>query len=454
MVVPVNTGEFIASMSLFTTSFTTAMTTLTSQLTMTHTKIQTGFMQLVAGITKDLTSAAMKMDVNFVKLSKDMIMGSAKLSADITKFGAGLKLDMLKNTKDLIFQDKIRAQKQALDDKQSRWKNFMQRVAQFGKAMSMFARVWPIIKVAIVLIIIFGNLLFYVIMVIAWLGAAILEVIYFIISLPPFIQAIWLLFFLISDGIPFILYTMVFGGLLILILFACVLMLVFDIVTAGKLRDIVLCQNNPAAWYKVPVHHLYNKFERGIMCSRPCKKNYYPNETGTSCLKLPKESPSFCPQAQIMRFYSGDGKKDGKYMFAKMKTKSNMNYLSKPPEKREQDLLGNFIEKRKFLQECNNPDNPMGMTKYDPLTLNICSNIESMTNSDTAKFDPKIFPKLNNVCSQGFCDSRATYPFCTRLNKVSDTGSADLIKKIILAMIAMIAFTVTIIIIFAYANEV
>ena len=77
-----------------------------------------------------------------------------------------------------------------------------------------------------------------------------------------------------------------------------------------------------------------------------------------------------------------------------------------------------------------------------------------MTNSDTAKFDPKVLPKLNKICGQGFCDSSATYPFCTRLNKVSDTGSADLIKKIILAIIAMITFAITIIIIFSYANEV
>ena len=147
MVVPVNTGEFIASMSLFTTSFTTAMTTLTSQLMMTHTKIQMGFMQLGAGLTKDLTSAAMKMDLNFLKLSKDMnvgslklskdmISGSTKLTTDITKFGAGLKLDMLKNTKDLIFQDKIRAQKEAMDLRVSGRSNFMQRVAQFGKALA------------------------------------------------------------------------------------------------------------------------------------------------------------------------------------------------------------------------------------------------------------------------------------------------------------------------------
>ena len=370
-------------------------------------------------------------------------------------------------TQKLIFQDKIKEMAKKAEDanKTKNWfmkfldgkgkwmKDFAQRAMQFAKFMAVIARFWPIIKVFIAVIIIFGNLLFYVIMIIAWIGASILEVIYFIISLPPFIYILWFIFFLISDGIPFILYSIVFLGLLGFILVFCILMVAADLFTGGHLKNLILCQNSPTGWYKNPSHHLTNSFSRGLFCSRPCKKNYYPDETGTSCLKLPKNSPSFCPQAQIMRFYTGDGKKDGKYIYGKVKTKGNMQYLSKSPNKREDSILENYMNKKKFMEDCNNPDNPMSMKSYDPLTLNICANIESMANSNITRFDPKIIPKLSKVCGQGFCDSKSTYPFCTKLNKVSDTGSADLIKKIILAIIAMITFTMTLIFVFTYANE-
>lgn len=433
-----------------------------------------GLIPLNASMTAGLTNLAAqimgqgtKIQMGFMKSSMDAAKWTQSFGMNMTKWGNDFKMTTMKNTKDLIFQDKVReAQQKAEDAKKEKnwWAKFLdgkgkwikdvgQKIVQFNKFMLMIARFAPIIKVFLVIIIIFSNLLFYVIMLIAWIGAAILEVIYFIISLAPFIHILWFIFFVVTDGLPFILYTMVFLALLVILTIFCAIVAFLDVIFNGKLKSLILCQNSPASWYKVPSFHMYNKFERGLFCSKPCRKAYYPDETGQSCVKLPKGNPPYCPQAQIMRFYSGDGKKDKKYFYSDMKTKSNLKYLSKSPASREDALLDHYLNRKKFMEDCNNPNNPVGMSKYNHLTMSICANIDAMANSDVGKYKPELIKKLRKICNQSFCDSKSTFPFCTKLSTSSESSCGDILRKVILAIISLIVFAITVIFIFAYLNE-
>ena len=351
-VVPLNTGEFIAGSA-----------TLTGAISGAAGAVVGGVAGLTAATTAGLTAMT-----SATIAQTAAVLGQETAETTLNKVMEGMKMGNW-------FMKWIAS-------KMMKMRSILIKIIQFVRFMAMLARFWPIIKVFIAIIIITSNLLFYVIMIIAWIGAAILEVFYFILSLPPFIYILWFIFFLVADGIPFIVYSMVFLAILAFILVFCLILTAVDLISGGHLKILTLCQDTPLGWYKTPMSHMSNRFERGVMCSRPCKKNYVPDEIGTSCIKLPKESPSFCPQAQIMRFYSGVGKKDGKYIYGNVKTKGNMKYLSKVPSEREDILLNNYLAKKRFLENCNNPSNPGNMLKYDPITLNICANIESMANSD------------------------------------------------------------------------
>lgn len=426
----------------------------------TTTALTTGLQSLTMKLSADNVKRDMQMKQNFssfeTKLLNQMKMDAdslKKMSNDIS--GKEMKQEGTQH------QDKKKTRWQEWMDEKGKWvKEVAQKVAQFNKFVMMIARFAPIIKIAVAIIIITSNLLFYVIMVIAWIGAAILEVIFFIISLPPFIQIIWAVYFVISDGIPFVLYMLVFLTLLLIITAFCLLASFIDIITGGSLKNIVLCQNGPAAWYKVPNHHLKNRYERGLFCSKPCREGYRPDDSGQYCVRQPKEAPSYCPQAQIMRFYTKEGKNDSKYVYRDLKTTGNLSYLMKTPDKREDMLLEHYLKKQRFKEDCSlrpknsdNSSNTADMTKYNPLTMNICANLESLSSSDVMRHDAETIMKLREVCNQAYCDSSSTYPFCTSLSGRMESNGADLIRKIIMAMVAMICFVVTMIIVFSYINQ-
>lgn len=358
------------------------------------------------------------------------------------------------NTNQIETQKKASWFSKWLDGKGKWLKDFGQKIVQFNKFMIMIARFMPIVKVFIVIILIFSNLLFYVVLIIAYFAIAIVEVIYFVLSLPPFIYVIFLIYFLIVECIPLLIYSMLFLSLLVIITIICIAVLALNLLSGGMLVNVILCQNSPSAWYKVPSFHLTNRYSRGLFCSRPCQKRYYPDPTGLNCQKLPKETPSFCPQASLMRIYAGDGRKDRKFAYNDYKTKANLKYLMKTPERREDELLQFYIKKAEHLDKCINSENIYSLNKYAPLTRNICANLEAMKSSSSlGKFSEKEIKKMEVVCSQSFCDSRASYPFCHKLTSISDVDFSELIRKIITAIIAIIVFILTMIFIVAYINE-
>ena len=423
--------------------------TVKSELMSLGTKMSTSFEKLGAGLKSDISTAT----TNLITDSKE---ATVKMIAQNKE-----------STTNLILQDKAQAKQQemeALGKKKDKWTQFMedkgkwmkdvaQKIAQFNKFMMMLMRFMPIIKVFIVIILIFSNLLFFVIMLFAYIGAALLEVMYYILSSEPFISIVWFIFFLIADFCPFLIYCAIFGSLMGFITIVCCLLALVNVITKGKLNVLMLCQNSPAAWYKNPNYHLKNNYERGMMCSKPCRTGYYPDEIGTKCLKLPKEAPSFCPQAQVMRFYSGEGKNDWKYTYKMVKTKGNLRFLSKMPEMREEILLKSFLFKKKFLEGCNNKDDPHSMVRFNSITLNICANLDTLTESRIKKIDPQTLKKLRVSCTDSFCSSTSTYPFCNKPGITDGSDGVELIRKIIMAIVQIILFSLTIRFVMFYSQD-
>jgi len=310
---------------------------------------------------------------------------------------------------------------------------------KFVKFIKAFAIFVPIMVIVTGIIMIATTGLYYVVLIIAWLAIAFIEIMYFVMSLPPFIWVISAIFFFITIVIPYFILAGLWLGLLLIITLLCLGIAFLNVISGGQLQFLVLCQNSPTSWYTIPSFQHGNKYMRGLFCSKPCKKGYFPEgDDGKTCTRLSKGAPSYCPQSQIMRFYTGVGSNDGQFSFADYKTKGNTKYLIKPVNEREDVLLDHFIKKVKHLERCRDLNNPDNITRYDNVTKNICANIDILQKT----LPEKDFARLTFVCNEAFCGSKASYPFCAKMSKASDINLSELVKRIIFAIAAILKFCV------------
>lgn len=331
--------------------------------------------------------------------------------------------------------------------------NFRQSLVQHIAYLRESKKFYPLIILVLLILAIFTDLFRYVLMVVAYIVLAIILVAYEVLSLAPFIWVIFLFFFILFEVVPFVVITTLLLALLAFVTLVCLLLAGLDKLLGGRLRFLVLCQNSAGAWYMTPSHQFMNKYSRGALCTRPCMTGYAPNETGGSCLRLPVDAPTYCPQAEVMRVYSGEGRNDLRYDYKDFGTAKSMRYLLKRPHEREEMILKHYLEKIRFLDKCTNPKNPHSMAKYNHVTMNICASLAAMKQNGFQNLNDTDFQKLERVCSQGFCDVRNSYPFCSRLSNVSSIDKSDLIKKIVYAIIAITVFAISIFMVLFYMNE-
>ena len=343
-----------------------------------------------------------------------------------------------------MMQDKIIANKEDLFRKKesmTKRQQFFFKVAKgikyFNSQMQMVARFYPIIILVLGIIAIAANLFVYIMMAVAYVAIIFVKIWYFLTSLPPFYQLLFVVWFIIVDFVPFLIYTAIFGALLIIIVLFCCLIAFLDVITGGALKKLALCQNSPGIWYQTPNFQLTNEYSRGLFCSKPCRKEYAPDVTGTSCVRQPRQNPPYCPYAEIMRIYTGVGRKDGKYFYDKFKYKNNIQYLQKSPQDKETHLFNFFMKKKKYIEQCNTRDKRFQFQTYKPALLNICTNIDSYAKENKHGLTEKDVARLRNVCNQAFCSATSSYPFCGPLKGVNSYDNDELIKRIILAIIAI-----------------
>lgn len=299
--------------------------------------------------------------------------------------------------------------------------NFMRALFQFFAVIVFFR----------MLIGFFSKPLEFIMLGFACIFLAVFYVIYYIFSIPPFIWVPFIIWFTIFDIIPLVVYVVVMLALFIVITLFCIVLGIINWATRGALKNLVLCQNSVAAWYKTPNFHLSNRYERGVFCSRECFPGYYPDNSGMYCIKVPNGAPSYCPQAEVMRMYTGKHN-DRKYYFKDFQTNGNIKYLMKSPAEREEMLKEHYLNKRDFLEKCER-----SMTNYNYMPLSLCANLDTM---DKNNIDAKTLNKMKKVCSQAFCNAKVNYPFCSVLAGGSDDDESDFWKRVMKVLIMVITF--------------
>lgn len=329
--------------------------------------------------------------------------------------------------------------------KEEIWQRFKlaQKIASFLKFMAFLQRMLPILYLILIILAFFGKPMEYIMLFIAMVTVCIIYVIYAIITLPPFILVPMLIWFIFHDIVPLIAYCIVFGALLVVILIVCLIVSALNTLSGDKLVNIVLCQNSPLSWYKTPNFHYTNKYERAMLCFTPCKPRYKPDITGQGCVKLPGASPAYCPQAEIMRIYTGI-RKDRTYDYKDYNINGNVRYLTKTPLQREEILKRHYLDKIDFMNVC---DNTMG--DHNNISLAICSAVEMIQNDKenpmTKNMNADDINKLKKVCIQAYCNSKNNYPFCSQISSRTIDDDSDIVKKVIKLAIFIIIFMLIVI---------
>lgn len=324
---------------------------------------------------------------------------------------------------------------------QKAWEAFKntQGIRQFIMIMAQIQRYLPILFLVLMILSFLAKPVEFIMLTIGIISVTFIYILYSIISLPPFVYIPMSIFFVIHDIVPLIAYSILFGALLLFILVICLVLAAINGITGGALKNLVLCQNSPESWFKTPNFHYTNKYERGIFCSKPCLARYKPDTTGLGCEKLPKAYPAYCPQAEIMRLYTGK-RADKAYKFADFNVFTNLKYLKRTPLRREFLLKNHYIEKIKFMNSCKE-----NMSEYNSVALGICSSIDIIPddklNAFTSNMSKREINRLRSVCKQAFCNSVNNYPFCSLVGTNNEEDS-ELIRKIIKLAILIIVFMV------------
>jgi len=290
----------------------------------------------------------------------------------------------------------------------------------------------------------FGTLIDIFTLIIATLLSILLTIVYAILSLPIVVLIPFTIYFVITEVVKFVVFSIIYLALFALVTLVIVLLTIVNICSGNKLKNLALCQNSPGAWYRTPNYQKGNKFERSILCAKPCPTNYAPDSaTGFMCMKIKKGIPNYCPKAEIMRIFTGYNRKDKKYTYPDYQTAMNMKYEGKLPSQRERILLDHYVKGDDFFEQCG------AMNKYDTMTRSICAGIDTIAATQPNGMSERDVKRLTRVCNQAYCNSRygGAYTVCSSLTSFNDDNLSTLIKNICMIIFSVIMFTIVVILI-------
>lgn len=296
----------------------------------------------------------------------------------------------------------------------------------------------PIAGLASAIIGILSKPLEFIVMLIGGIILAVIFVIYKLLALPPLVWIAFVLWFIIMRVIMLIVYTIVIGVVVVFICFILLVITFINYVTKGKLNKLVLCQNSPLSWYQVANYHLGNKFERSLFCKSACAPGYQPDElTGEFCNRINKGSPSYCPQAEIMRIFSNFSRYDTKYIYDNFDPTTSFWFNFMTPEQKENEYKNYYLKRQQFFTKCND-----SLGNYNNVSLSLCAALDMMKKNNYNGMSDRDIARLQAVCNQGFCNSKSRFFFCGKFgtNDNESKGYGEIIKLFVKLFILAVLF--------------
>jgi hypothetical protein len=318
-------------------------------------------------------------------------------------------------------------------------KNTRNAMIKLAKTFAMVARFYPIILVALIILAFFGQPLEYIMLFISGIIVSILWVFVYILGLPIINIIPYTLYFLAVYFLPLMAYTIILIIVFLIVTLLCGVLAALNVATGGSLNKWLICDNSPTSWYTTSSYHLDNKYRRSFFCGKPCGARYEP-DGDSNCKKVDSSQPSFCPQAEIMRIYSGN-KNDSVPHFLDYNTTDPL-FTLKTSKERKELLKEHYMKKMTFLNNCSGP-----LKTYNNVSLNICANLDNFEKNET--FNKGYIEKMRIVCKQAYCNSGTNYPFCSVKANAETNDPSILIKQIIKIIALTLVFVILILFIFA-----
>ena len=310
-------------------------------------------------------------------------------------------------------------------------KRAAERVSNFMKSFMMIARFYPIIVLVLIILAFFGKPLEYIMLFVSAIIVTILFGIVYILGIDYIRVVPFTLYNIVVYLVPLLAYTVIIFLVFLIVSLIILFLAGFNMAFSGILQDLLKCQNSPEAWFKTPNYHLKNEYSRGFFCGRPCMARYKPD--GANCKKMIKQQSSYCAIPEIMRIFTGYSRSDAIPYFLNVNT-NDFRYLSKQPHQREAILKNNYLNKVKYITECNDK----AFQPFFDMTLNMCSSIDTMTNS--GKLTSKQADVFRTVCKQAYCTSISNYPFCAKPADSNSMNGAQFVKQLCKIFSILIVF--------------
>lgn len=186
-----------------------------------------------------------------------------------------------------------------------------------------------------------------------------------------------------------VLWLMVFIAVFILF----VILWVFDLFTGGQVLRFLRCENLPNAWIYQSQYSFNNKFERSLLCSRPCFSGFKPAQL--FCKKCKSTEPNFCPQQLVHQAFENRDldsfRLPSKYLY---KFSPSLALWTKHDREKQRELREFEKERTIFLASCYK-----SYQDQDHMTKTVCANIDMYF-----KPNSKLKQKVVSLCDQIYCD--------------------------------------------------
>jgi preprotein translocase subunit SecG len=302
---------------------------------------------------------------------------------------------------------------------------------KFARIVLMIAKWFPVLVLVLIALAFFGRPLEFIMLFLAAVMVSIMFGIMYIFSIDVIRVLPYLPYNIIVSFIPYLIFCVVILVVFLIISLFIMILALINAASGGGLKYWPLCHNSPEAWFKTPSYQLGNSYSRGFFCAKPCGSRYIPD--GDNCKKIDEYQPSYCPNAEVMRMFTGYSRGDSVPFYADYNS-SNFKYMLKQPPEREKLLKDHYLKRVKFLENCKIPK----MMIFDKISLNMCASVDMLEQTKQIKSGDAL--KLKQVCKQAFCTAPSNYPFCAAKADSSSGNSAQLVKQLCKITAILIVF--------------
>jgi hypothetical protein len=237
------------------------------------------------------------------------------------------------------------------------------------------------------------------------------------------------------------------GALIFVFALFYFILALLDMPFGGFIMRSLRCENLPGSWSNISNWHNGNAFTRTFLCSKSCRKSFYPSSELPICVKQKKDEPIYAPHQVIYNTYMNNDYLSNIIDKMTYSHTPNYEYFTKMTSQQQQKIWNKVYEDRKtYNEQCvSGSGGNSGYTDYDDLIQHMCVSFQRDPMPDESAQD-----QIMGMCQSVYCstDSRASRAtFCSQAEDTTSLINAaqepkDLVRIIIFTVIIIAVLVV------------